>query len=106
MFESHQSKRIEQGVTIRYYHFDYPVLGRVGECLRIRERWVVDGRKFGVIPHLDITNQNHQSIKMVLLIKSAPVIMELSSKDYSLHSLHIGGTCALFAGGKSDLVIR
>ncbi|EGZ14430.1 hypothetical protein PHYSODRAFT_509117, partial [Phytophthora sojae] len=30
----------------------------------------------------------------------------LPSKDYSTHSLRIGGACALLAAGKSDVVIR
>jgi hypothetical protein len=32
--------------------------------------------------------------------------MGLSPKDYSSHSLRIGGACALLAAGKSDLFIR
>ncbi|EGZ08979.1 hypothetical protein PHYSODRAFT_416719, partial [Phytophthora sojae] len=40
------------------------------------------------------------------LIKEAAKSMGLSPKDYSCHSLRIGGACALLAAGNSDLVIR
>ena len=109
VYESHKGDRIGQGVTIRHYKSDDPVLCPVAaaqECLRVRAQWLQVGRTLG--PYLTPTSKNTTIKKSAVatVVKEAAHSMGLKKKDYSAHSLRIGGACALLAAGKSDLVIR
>lgn len=108
-FLTHKGDRIGQGVSIRHYRAKHetlcPVIAAV-ECLETRRMWLEQGRKLG--PFLTSVSPTATLKKQVVAraIKEAAVASDRDPKDYSCHSLRIGGACALLAAGKSDLVIR
>ncbi|KAE9007782.1 hypothetical protein PR001_g13165 [Phytophthora rubi] len=107
--ESHKGDRIGQGVTIRHYKSNDPLLCPVTAaqaCLRVRATWRAE--KVALGPYLTSISRRDtiKKSKVASIIKAAATSMGLSPKDHSSHSLRIGGACALLAAGKSDLVIR
>ncbi|ETP10248.1 hypothetical protein F441_14064 [Phytophthora nicotianae CJ01A1] len=109
VFESHKGDCDAQGVTVRHYRSHHPILCPVTasqRCLRIRAQWLYEGKDIG--PYLTSTSRTRtvKKARVGKLIKTAAANMGLKPKDYSTHSLRIGGACALLAAGKSDLVIR
>ncbi|RLN31497.1 hypothetical protein BBJ28_00019634 [Nothophytophthora sp. Chile5] len=109
LFESHKGDRIAQGTTVRHYRPEHSALCPVvaaQQCLRIRAKWIAE--KVALGPYLTSVSRTSTIKKNVVakLIKDAARRMALSTKDFSCHSLRIGGACALLAAGKSDLVIR
>jgi hypothetical protein len=108
-YDTHKGDRIGQGVTIRHYKSDDPVLCPVEaarECLGIRAQWLHEGQALG--PYLTSVSWTATIKKRAVAakIKQAAHSMGHRKQDYSVHSLRIGGACALLAAGKSDLVIR
>ncbi|KAG4036863.1 hypothetical protein PC123_g27568 [Phytophthora cactorum] len=76
------------------------------DCLRVRAICRAENVTLG--PYLTSIYQRETTKKahVTNLIKNAAKNMGLSQKNYSCHSLRIGGACALLAAGKSDLVIQ
>ncbi|ETN18024.1 hypothetical protein PPTG_03746 [Phytophthora nicotianae INRA-310] len=108
-FESHKGDKVGQGVTIRHYKSDAPVLCPVAaaqSCLRIRSRWIAEGVALGPYITSISPGETVKKSRVSKLIKTTAANMGFAPKDYSAHSLRIGGACALLAAGKSDLVIR
>jgi hypothetical protein len=109
LFESHKGDRVGQGTTVRHYkssHSDLCPVAAAQDCLKVRAEWIRSGRRLG--PYLTATGPATTIKKQAVAsaIKNAAHQMGLAKKDYSTHSLRIGGACALLAAGKSDLVIR
>ena len=74
VYESHKGDRIGQGVTIRHYKSDDPVLCPVAaarECLRVRAQWLQEGRTLG--PYLTSTSKNTtiKKIAVAAVVKEA-----------------------------------
>ncbi|OWY94116.1 LOW QUALITY PROTEIN: hypothetical protein PHMEG_00036247 [Phytophthora megakarya] len=108
-FKSHKGDRIGKCAVIRHYRTSDPALHPVKAaqaCLKVRGRWLAD--KVALGPYLTSVSRKEtiKKSRVANVIKTAAKSMGLSPKEYSCHSLQIGGACALLAAGKSDLVIR
>ncbi|ETN01502.1 hypothetical protein PPTG_17227 [Phytophthora nicotianae INRA-310] len=75
-------------------------------CLRVSAKWVNEGVKLGPYITSVSPGETTKKLRVSQLIKGTAPGLGLNPKDYSSHSLRIGGACALLAAGKSDLVIR
>ena len=108
-FVTHKGDRIGQGVSIRHYRAGderlCPVSAAI-QCLEARRKWLEQGKKLG--PYLTSVSAKATIKKKQVAdaIKEAAKASGYAPRDYSSHSLRIGGACALLAAGKSDLVIR
>ena len=108
MFISHKGDRNCQGTCVRHYRSKDPILCPVAgavQCLKARNTWLKHGFKLGS----QLTSTSKGLIRkstVSKLIKTAAVHGGNPASEYAIHSLRIGGACALLAAGMSDLVIK
>ncbi|OWZ02848.1 LOW QUALITY PROTEIN: hypothetical protein PHMEG_00025522 [Phytophthora megakarya] len=108
-YRSHKGDPTRQGNTIRHYRSGLQGLCPVEAaelCLLTRRKWLDRGKRLGdYLTSVDISKTISKST-VAKAIKNAAKATGAEPKEYSTHSLRIGGACALLGAGKSELVIK
>ena len=109
LFECHKGDKVAQGTSLRHYRSKDTTLCPVDaavRCLEARRRAMEEGAKLGGFLTSTSTNSTITKRSIADLIKKAATNLGYDPRQYSTHSLRIGGACALLASGQGELVIK
>lgn len=109
LFRHHKGDQVRQGTVIRHYRSGEsdlcPVIA-AETCLRVRTRWLSSGRRLDLFLTSVSAPSTVKKSEVSKITKQAARTQGAAPKDYSSHSMRIGGACSLLAAGKSEPVIR